>query len=165
MIRTPSPLAPLPQPGEGNNSVSNGARSSRANRYRDSSNQNPFPGSRRGAGERSLLTFAKRLRTEQTDAELKLWYHLRAGRFMNLKFKRQKPVGPYIADFICTEHKLIIECDGGQHGDVSDQCRDAWLVTNGYTVLRFWNHHVLHETESVLERIRQTILASQTANK
>ncbi|MGD9841574.1 MAG: endonuclease domain-containing protein [Steroidobacteraceae bacterium] len=58
---------------------------------------------------------------------------------MCLKFKRQKPVGPYIADFICNEYKLVIECDGSQHGDSHDTVRDAWLNTNGYTVLRFWN--------------------------
>ena len=150
MDRRPSPLAPLPQPGEGNEQIPNRPVLI------------PSPGSRRGAGERSLLNFAKHLRTEQTDAELKLWYHLRASRFMGLKFKRQKPVGTYVADFICSEHKLIIECDGGQHRNTSDQRRDDWLVANGYTVLRFWNNHVLHETESVLEQIRLTILSIST---
>jgi len=84
---------------------------------------------------------------------------------MDLKFKRQKPIGPYIADFACTEYKLIIECDGGQHGNTSDQRRDDWFIANDYTVLRFWNNAVLQETESVLEQIRQTILELQTRNK
>ena len=84
---------------------------------------------------------------------------------MGLKFKRQKPIGPYIANFACTEYKLIIECDGSQHGDSRDLQRDAWLFANGYTVLRFWNNVVLVETESVLEQIRQTVLALQTASR
>jgi very-short-patch-repair endonuclease len=75
------------------------------------------------------LDNAKRLRTGQTEAEQCLWYHLRAHRFMDLKFKRQKPMGPYIADFICIEERLIIEVDGGQHADARayDEVRDRYL--------------------------------------
>jgi very-short-patch-repair endonuclease len=65
------------------------------------------------------LDKAKALRSNQTDAEQRLWYHLRAHRFMGLKFKRQKPVGRYIADFVCMEQRLIIELDGGQHAEKS----------------------------------------------
>ena len=91
-----------------------------------------------------------------TDAEQKLWYHLRAHRFMGFKFKRQKPIGHYVVDFACIEKKLIIELDGGQHAEALeyDNERDAWLHSQGYTVLRFWNNELLNETESVLERIR-----------
>jgi very-short-patch-repair endonuclease len=89
----------------------------------------------------STLTNAKSLRSNQTEAEARLWYHLRAHRFMGLKFKRQKPVGRYIADFVCWERRLIIELDGGQHAEqvTYDGQRDAWLRSQGYTVLRFWN--------------------------
>lgn len=108
-----------------------------------------------------MLNKAKSLRRNQTEAEHKLWYHLRAHRFKGLKFKRQKPIGRYIVDFICMEHRLIIELDGGQHADQTDydQQRDAWLHAQGYTVLRFWNNEVLQQTEAVLERIRETVIA------
>jgi very-short-patch-repair endonuclease len=102
------------------------------------------------------LKHAKALRIDQTEAEQRLWYHLRAHRFMQMKFKRQKPIGPFIVDFICHESNLIIEVDGGQHQDnfEYDQRRDAWLTGQGYIVLRFWNNDVLQQTESVLEAIR-----------
>ena len=63
------------------------------------------------------LNNAKTLRTNQTEAEQRLWYRLRAHRFMGLKFKRQKPMGHYIVDFVCVEQRLIIEVDGGQHAE------------------------------------------------
>jgi very-short-patch-repair endonuclease len=109
----------------------------------------------------SILTKAKSLRSNQTDAEARLWYHLRANRFMGLKFKRQKPVGRYIADFVCWERRLIIELDGGQHAEQTnyDRQRDGWLRSEGYTVLRFWNHEVMQEMEAVLERIRLAVVA------
>ena len=110
----------------------------------------------------SLLERAKELRSRQTEAEQRLWYYLRAHRFMSMKFKRQKPLGSYIVDFICHEINLIVEVDGGQHQENAgyDQRRDAWLQEQGYTVLRFWNHEVMQEIEGVLEAIR---LAAQGA--
>ena len=109
-----------------------------------------------------LLLNAKTLRTNQTEVEQRLWYHLRAHRFMDLKFKRQKPMGRYIVDFVCVERQLIIEIDGGQHAEQTgyDQQRDAWLHSQGYTVLRFWNHEVMQQLEGVLEQIRSTIALS-----
>jgi very-short-patch-repair endonuclease len=111
-----------------------------------------------------ILNNAKTLRTHQTDAEQRLWHHLRAHRFMNLKFKRQKPVGHYIVDFVCLERRLIIEIDGGQHTEQAqyDQQRDAWLRNQGYTILRFWNNEVMQQLESVLEQIRITLSLSPT---
>ena len=78
---------------------------------------------------------------------------------MEMKFKRQKPLGQYIVDFICHEHNLIIEVDGGQHQDSADydRLRDAWLRDQGYTVLRFWNNDVLRQTEGVLDAIRVAV--------
>lgn len=106
-----------------------------------------------------MLKNAKTLRSHQTDAEQRLWYHLRAHRFQGLKFKRQKPIGRYIVDFICLERKLIIEIDGGQHSEQMeyDQHRDMWLREQGYTVLRFWNNEVMQQLEGVLEQIRITL--------
>jgi very-short-patch-repair endonuclease len=97
---------------------------------------------------------AKELRSAMTDAERRLWYRLRAHRLGGCKFKRQVPIGAYIVDFVSLERKLIIEVDGGQHADnEADQRRDAWLRDSGYRVIRFWNHDVLRQTDSVLEEI------------
>ena len=102
-----------------------------------------------------LLEHAKALRKTMTDAERALWYHLRGHRFTGVKFKRQKPIGPFIVDFVALEHRLVIEVDGGQHADDAngDRERDAWLAAHGYQVLRFWNNQVLQELPAVLERI------------
>lgn len=99
---------------------------------------------------------AKSLRSNMTDAEARLWYHLRAHRFMGLKFKRQKPLGRHIVDFVCLEQLLVIELDGGQHMEQApkDSERDEHFRARGYRVLRFWNHQVLADMEAVLERIR-----------
>ncbi|WP_454763477.1 endonuclease domain-containing protein [Cupriavidus campinensis] len=104
-------------------------------------------------------SFVRALRAGMTEAEQRLWYHLRAHRFLGLKFKRQMPLGPFIADFVCIEFKLVIEADGGQHGSEADEKRDGWFRREGYTVLRFWNNEILQQTESVLEAIRQAVLA------
>lgn len=102
------------------------------------------------------IHFAKALRTNQTDAELKVWQALRAGRLMGYKFKRQVPVGDFIVDFVCFEQKLIVELDGGQHmGSERDVIRDARLNTMGFRVLRFWNNEVMQNIEGVLVVILQ----------
>jgi very-short-patch-repair endonuclease/succinate dehydrogenase flavin-adding protein (antitoxin of CptAB toxin-antitoxin module) len=104
----------------------------------------------------SLKVFAKQLRRNMTDAEKLLWYHLRGHKFIGAKFKRQQPLGKYIVDFVCFDSRLVIEVDGGQHLDNSeDQQRDDWLRSQGFEVLRFWNNEVLGEMESVLEKIYQ----------
>jgi very-short-patch-repair endonuclease len=113
----------------------------------------------------NLRERAKRLRSHQTEAEQRLWYHLRAHRLMGLKFRRQKPLGRYIVDFLCHECRLIIEVDGGQHATQTayDQARDVWLREQGYQVLRFWNHEVMQELDGVLERIRSVVEPSPPA--
>jgi very-short-patch-repair endonuclease len=105
------------------------------------------------------LQFAKQLRSNQTGAEHRLWYHLRGHRFLGLKFKRQKPIGPYIVDFVCMEHHLVIEVDGGQHDErhAYDDERDEWLSSQGFTVLRFWNNDVLSNTDAALQRIQTSL--------
>ncbi|MCG7998209.1 MAG: endonuclease domain-containing protein [Candidatus Thiodiazotropha lotti] len=110
--------------------------------------------------------FAKRLRQNMTDAERVLWKHLRAHRLSGQKFRRQQPVGPYIVDFIHFGEKLIIECDGGQHNQSStDRKRDAWLSQQGFQVLRFWNHDILNNTESVLTEILSLLPPSPLAGE
>ncbi len=95
---------------------------------------------------------AKAMRANPTEAEQRLWYRLRAHRLGGIKFKRQKPIGPYIVDFACVERRLVIEIDGGQHMEQTDydRERDRFLASLGYRVLRFWNNQVLQETEEVL---------------
>ena len=105
------------------------------------------------------LNRARNLRKNSTNAERKIWYELRARRFLNYKFKRQVCIGPYIADFVCQENKLIIEIDGGQHNIniTYDRKRTFFLNKKGYRVLRFWNDEVLFELDAVLERIAQVL--------
>ena len=100
---------------------------------------------------RFAATAAKKLRANSTDAERKLWYHLRDRRLLGFKFVRQQPIGPYIADFACRDADLIIELDGGQHADAigRDQRRTAVLAEYGYFVLRFWNNDILTNTDGV----------------
>jgi very-short-patch-repair endonuclease len=86
-----------------------------------------------------------------TDAERKLWFALRDRRFANFKFRRQVPLGRFIADFVCFDARVIIEVDGGQHAEsLSDRARDYWFAENDLLVLRFWNNEVLQNLEGVL---------------
>jgi very-short-patch-repair endonuclease len=108
---------------------------------------------RRGAGEGALpLTKAAReLRSRLTDAERKLWFALKDRRFAAFKFRRQVPVGPYIADFLCFESRLVVEVDGGQHAESArDGERDAWFARNAFRVVRYWNNDVLQNLAGVL---------------
>jgi len=98
---------------------------------------------------------AKKLRKNMTDAERLLWQHLRNRRLGGYKFRRQRPIGPYIVDFICLEKEIVIEVDGGQLE--SDSKRSAYLKEKGYKVLRFWNNEVLQETESVLSVVLSSL--------
>jgi len=103
---------------------------------------------------------ARRLRRNATDAELKLWYHLRSRRLDGCKFVHQEPIDPYVVDFVCRERHLIIEVDGGQHAiDARDEARDAFLRFQGYRVLRFWNNDIFLNTTGVLETIARALAA------
>jgi very-short-patch-repair endonuclease len=101
---------------------------------------------------------ARGLRARMTEAERKLWFALRDRRFARFKFRRQVPVGRYIADFICFEARLVIEVDGGQHADSTrDDLRDRWFIANGFRVQRFWNNDVLSNLEGVCTLIAQAL--------
>ena len=106
---------------------------------------------------------ARALRGNQTDAEALLWSRLRSNQLLNLKFRRQRPIGPYFADFVCMEVRLVIELDGGQHADADAQSHDVkrsrFMSDLGYRTLRFWNHDMLSDTEAVMARIWQTATA------
>jgi very-short-patch-repair endonuclease len=96
---------------------------------------------------RGALVRAKRLRASSTSAEEALWKRLRDRQFLGLKFRRQVPIGPYIADFYCHDRRLVLELDGGVHEDerqkVHDENRDANLTALGYRILRFTNDEIL----------------------
>ena len=104
-----------------------------------------------------IREFQKALRFNQTEAESRLWFYLRAKRFGDFKFKRQQIIGPYIVDFVCFKKRLVIELDGGQHQEKEirgyDVHRTKFLESQGFRVLRFWNNDVFLETAGVLESI------------
>ena len=107
------------------------------------------------------IDFARQLRRTETDAERSLWHCLRNRALMGCKFRRQHPIGPYIADFVCLEVALVIELDGGQHAEVGvDDVRTSFLEHQGYRVLRFWNNDVLTQTDAVLAVVHGAIAAS-----
>ena len=101
---------------------------------------------------RSGVEFGRRLRREGTPHERKLWRFLRAKQFEGLKFRRQHEIGPYLVDFCCPEKKVVIELDGGGHGEEDqkqrDETRDAYLEQTGYKVIRIWNHELQGELEA-----------------
>ncbi|TAM99636.1 MAG: endonuclease domain-containing protein [Rhodanobacteraceae bacterium] len=99
---------------------------------------------------------AKSLRIALTDAERKLWFHLRGSRLGGMKFRRQHPIPPYIVDFYCETAKLAVELDGSQHNEAIDQRRSRYLADQGLCILRFWDNDVLQNTEAALEIILST---------
>lgn len=110
------------------------------------------------AGDPRRTGFRRHLRREQTDAERRLWNHLRDRRLAGFKFTRQESIGPYIADLACREARLIVEADGGQHADsLPDRVRDAWLSARGYRVLRFWNAEIMNNIAGVMDTIRAAL--------
>jgi very-short-patch-repair endonuclease len=108
------------------------------------------------------------MRHAPTDAERRLWYFLRDRRLGGYKFRRQHPVGNYIADFACIEGRLIVELDGGQHAEIfqqeKDEVKTAFFTERGFRVLRFWNHQVLNDTQAVLEEILRVLEESPHPN-
>jgi len=105
---------------------------------------------------------ARELRNKATDAERKLWQHLKSRQLRGIKFRRQYPIAGYVADFASPEIRLVIELDGGQHLEQReyDQKRADKLARNGYRVLRFWNDEVLLQTEHALSEILRMIDAT-----
>jgi very-short-patch-repair endonuclease len=95
------------------------------------------------------------LRKNLTDAERRLWSRLRGQQFREFKFRRQAPIGPSIVNFAYFERKVIVELDGSQHAVrvEKDEARTRWLVSQGFRVLRFWNHEVFEDLDTILEGI------------
>lgn len=108
---------------------------------------------------RLLLSRARELRKNPTDAEKRLWSRLRMDQFHGLRFVRQEVIGAHIVDFCCRKQFLAIELDGGQHSSQTthDLGRTAALRRRGYRVLRFWNNEVMTNLDGVLALIEQSV--------
>jgi len=99
------------------------------------------------------LAFARRMRKSPVATEEHLWRLLRDRRLGGMKFRRQVPLGRYIADFVCFRHRLIIEADGPFHDAEADAERDAWLIDQGFKVMRFKNDALFARREEILDQI------------
>lgn len=106
-------------------------------------------------------SLARALRRTMTEAEKRLWWHLKRLPPTSSHWRRQAPIGPHYADFACHERRLVIEIDGGQHAEAAaataDAHRTAYLAARGYRVLRFWNNDVLTNIEGVLTVIAEAL--------
>ena len=111
-----------------------------------------------------LTPIARQLRQSQTEAERRLWSHLRARQLQDAKFTRQYPIAGYVADFACRSLRLAIELDGGQHaGNPADDARTRAIEAEGYRVLRFWNNDVLANTDGVLQAIAHELALARNS--
>src|SRR5258708_38095481 len=110
----------------------------------------------------SRVVRARQLRRAMTNAERKLWWHLRRLPDQNAHFRRQATIGPYYADFACHHHRLVIEVDGGGHAAdqqiAADASRTEFLNSRGYRVLRFWNNEVFNQIDGVMNTIHQALV-------
>ena len=108
--------------------------------------------------------FARKLRNEPTQAEQRLWFFLRASK-LGVKFRRQAAIGPYIVDFVCFHHNLVVELDGPQHMDPASQRYDArrtqWLRAQGFRVMRFRNQALDEDIHGVVAKIRSALQMEQ----
>src|ERR1044072_8905177 len=102
-------------------------------------------------GRKRLTPIARKLRADQTDAEERLWLHLRGRRLIDEKFVRPLQIDDYVAVSACRTARLAIELDGGQHDAIRDAARTAIIEKYGYRVLRFWDGDMLTNTDGVLE--------------
>ena len=103
----------------------------------------------------ALKTKSRALRSNSTDAERLLWLHLRRRQLAGFRFRRQHPIGDFIADFVCLERSLVVEVDGGQHqtNGAYDTRRSEQMGKSGFRVVRFWNNQVFQELDAVKETI------------
>jgi very-short-patch-repair endonuclease len=102
---------------------------------------------------------ARKLRESQTNVENRLWARLRDRQIAGVKFRRQHPIGPFIADFCCVEAGVVVELDGGQHAEqfAADERRTKFIEQRGYKVLRFWDNEVIVNIEGVLQCINAAL--------
>jgi very-short-patch-repair endonuclease len=105
-----------------------------------------------------MLGAARENRARMTREEALLWSRLRRGA-LGAHFRRQHPIGPYIADFACLRPGLVVEADGSQHQESEyDRVRDAFIRSQGFVVMRFWNDDVWCQVDDVVREIRKQIV-------
>jgi very-short-patch-repair endonuclease len=123
--------------------------------------EEPGEGDMRQRVSKQKRALAKSLRRRPTDAERTLWRLLRSRRFIDAKFRRQVPIGPWVVDFASFERRLIVEADGGRHNESrTDARRDDDLAARGFQIIRYWNNDILVRRESVLEHLATVIASS-----
>jgi len=124
-----------------------------------------MPGAIRG--QAGYLDLKRRLRSDVTGPETRLWSRLRARQLQGLKFRRQHGIGPYIVDFYCPEQSLVIEVDGDSHADadqiVKDQLRDRYFQSLGLRVIRYINDDILKNLDGVLEDLAERLSSGSTS--
>ena len=110
--------------------------------------------------DKQLIQLSKNLRNNSTKEEIILWQFLKQKQ-LGVKFRRQQPIGKYIADFVCFEKKIIIELDGGQHNETQniekDKIKDLFFNQNGFKVIRFWNNEIHKNLDGVIGKIQTEI--------
>ena len=152
------PPLPSPVPGEGAESRSNPLHRNGGGLGRGPKRSELSAPEGKFRTKTKTLKRARVLRRQMTDAEQMLWKRLRRRQFHDFHFRKQCPIGPYIADFACLEAKLIIEVDGGQHAkSAHDSTRDAWFAAHGYRTLRFWNSDILPRPDGALIKITEAL--------
>jgi very-short-patch-repair endonuclease len=106
---------------------------------------------------------ARQLRHNLTQAEARLWAHIRAHQIGDVHFRRQYAIGKYIVEFCAPRRKLIIEIDGSQHlaNEKLDNERTSYLNSKGHKVLRFWYHDVMTDLDNVVRRIEIALIESE----
>ena len=118
-------------------------------------------------GQPSHVDLKRRLRSNMTGPETRLWSRLRARRLQGLKFRRQHGIGPYIVDFYCPEQSLVIEVDGNSHADadhiVRDQLRDKYFQSLGLRVIRYFNDEIVKNLAGVLEDLAEKLGSGSTS--
>ena len=118
-------------------------------------------------GQAGYLDLKRRLRSDMTGPETRLWAKLRARQLRGLKFRRQHGIGPYIVDFYCPEQSLVIEVDGDSHADadqmLKDQLRDRYLQSLGLRVIRYFNDDIVKNLDGVLEDLAEKLSSGSTS--
>ena len=118
-------------------------------------------------GQASYLDLKRRLRSDMTGPETRLWSRLRARQLQGLKFRRQHGIGPYIVDFYCPEQSLVIEVDGDSHADadqmLKDQLRDRYFQSLGLRVIRYFNDDIVKNLDGVLEHLTERLSSGSTS--
>ena len=118
-------------------------------------------------GQASYPNLKRRLRSDMTGPETRLWSRLRARQLQGLKFRRQHGIGPYIVDFYCPEQSLVIEIDGDSHADadqmLKDQLRDRYFQSLGLRVIRYFNDDMMKNLDGVLEDVAKRLSSGSTS--